>query len=232
MTSREIHFLHIGKTGGSSVKDYWTSLQASLPPESRMAAVLHVHSHDTNLESVVAQDPHARIAFIYREPLERFVSAFYSRLRNGRPRYDSVWSVEEAISFGYFATADDLLDALDGDDERMQSAARFALQHVSHLKRDFSHYLGGVETLEKFRENIVFACELTTLDERVHELFSLLVDEPVGGWPSVSRAHVGNYEYRSSAPPGPALEAYLSKDQAIYDWLRRHFPAAAVQEKV
>ena len=74
-TTDPVHFLHIGKTGGTAIK---AALKA-YPP----AVTLHVHPHRFALADVPRGE---RVFFFVRDPLSRFVSAFHSRKRRGLPR--------------------------------------------------------------------------------------------------------------------------------------------------
>ena len=80
-----LHFLHIGKTGGSAVKE----AIAGRPG-------IALHEHGARLRDIPQGEP---VFFTVREPLARYVSAFNSRLRAGRPRYDVPWSPDEAKAF-------------------------------------------------------------------------------------------------------------------------------------
>ena len=70
---RPLHFLHIGKTGGTAVKH-------ALKPVAA-AGHLMLHGHDVRLHDVA---PGEQVFFFLRDPLSCFVSAFYSRQREGR----------------------------------------------------------------------------------------------------------------------------------------------------
>ena len=95
------HFLHIGKTGGAAVKH-------ALKPVAA-AGHLMLHGHDVRLHDVA---PGEQVFFFLRDPLSRFVSAFYSRQREGRPRYVVPWTPDEEAAFGRFRTANELADGL------------------------------------------------------------------------------------------------------------------------
>jgi len=94
---RPLHFLHIGKTGGTAVKH---ALKPVAAP-----GYLMLHGHDVRLHDVA---PDEQVFFFLRDPLSRFVSAFYSRQREGRPRYVVPWTPDEEAAFGRFRTANEL----------------------------------------------------------------------------------------------------------------------------
>jgi len=66
----KIGFLHIGKTGGNS-------LRGILKARAEAADVDFTwFSHDTTLKQALRQDRDMKIGFVFRDPTERFVSAF------------------------------------------------------------------------------------------------------------------------------------------------------------
>ena len=71
--------------------------------------------------------------FFIRDPLSRFVSAFNSRLREGRPRYHYPWREEERIAFAVFRTPDQLGSALSSDDPAQREQAEQAMRSIGHL---------------------------------------------------------------------------------------------------
>ena len=108
--ARPVHFLHVGKTGGTAFKH---AVRAAPPPLSRY--VIHLHPHRVVLRDVPEGE---RFPFFLRDPVTRFVSGFHSRQREGRPRYRTRWSPEERKAFERFPTPDALaLSADDGEED-------------------------------------------------------------------------------------------------------------------
>jgi len=95
-----IHFLHIGKTGGSAIR---SAIQRKSFLSGDMlfssSAMVLTHGHNFRLKDV----PKGEYAFfVVREPISRFVSGFYSRLRKGYPKNNNPWSKEEEWAFTLF----------------------------------------------------------------------------------------------------------------------------------
>ena len=88
-----VHFLHIGKTGGSAIK-------AALR-DFRETHDIALHPHWVPAETVPA---HERFFFCVRDPVTRFVSAFNSRLRMGKPTGFVEWDADEEWAFARFPT--------------------------------------------------------------------------------------------------------------------------------
>src|SRR5205823_2768329 len=98
-----VNLLHVGKTGGTAVKHALrTALHAG-------GYCIRLCRHGVRLRDV---PPGEKVVFFVRDPASRFVSGFYSRLRQGRPRYTSPWSRAEKAAFGRFGTPNDLAAAL------------------------------------------------------------------------------------------------------------------------
>lgn len=114
------------------------------------------------------------LAFTFRNPTDRFVSAFYSRQRQGRPTYQFQWSAEEAAAFLWFETAEDLALALSSDDQRRRSAALFAFDAIEHLKSNLATYLGSAEML-RLSEPAILACvDLPDLTDKLPDVMDRL----------------------------------------------------------
>jgi hypothetical protein len=139
---QRIHFLHIGKTGGSAV----TFVLKQCLATGRFSII--IHSHHTVFRDI---PPGEKIIFFLRDPLTRFVSGFYSRQRQGQPRYLSPWSPEEKAIFDYFSTPDHLGTALSSRDEEEQRMARLAMNSIEHVK---DKYWDWFETPEYCRSRL------------------------------------------------------------------------------
>lgn len=107
-------FLHIGKTGGTTIK----AVLRSLPYEHRPKFVLLGH-HLTLAEAIAAQ-PDMPVFFSVRRPETLFVSAFNSRLRQGMPQYDIRWTPRQRKMFSLFKTPNELAEALSAEDPSLK----------------------------------------------------------------------------------------------------------------
>lgn len=141
-----IHFLHIGKTGGTAVKE---ALQAASVPGKRIL----LGSHSVTLADV---PPGEACFFFVREPVARFVSGFYSRQRQGRPRYNIPWSVGEEKAFGAFDTPGALALALSSADEGRREAAVQAMRSIGHVRDSYWKWLVSEDDLRRRRGDILF----------------------------------------------------------------------------
>ena len=128
MTRPRLHFLHPGKTGGTAIK---AALQ---PVATRGLFDIELHQHSTRLQDVPAGEP---FFFSVRDPITRFVSGFYSRQRQGRPRMFKPWSDGEARAFARFATANQLAERVFDDPHAAE-----AMRDIGHVNRSYWSWFG------------------------------------------------------------------------------------------
>jgi Sulfotransferase family len=105
--------------------------------------------------------------FVLRDPVARFVSAFNSRLRMGRPRYDYPWCDEEKVAFANFATADELATALGS---RRRSQAEHAMHSIGHLNTPYRYWFRDEKSFRARLPDLFFI----GLTERLGDEFELL----------------------------------------------------------
>jgi len=154
-----VHFLHIGKTGGSAIG-------AVLSPIAGAYNIV-LQSHGTRLCDI---PPDHRFFFFIRHPIPRFTSGFYSRLRRGRPRYDYEWSAAEAEAFSHFQKANDLAESLSSSHPEVVERARAAMRNIYHVNSSYRNWFSGERELEERHRSIV----LIGLQEHLHEDFERL----------------------------------------------------------
>ena len=154
-----VHLLHIGKTGGTALKD-------GLAHFAREKPWLRLHNHAARLMDI---PPGHRVIFFLRNPITRFVSGFYSRQRQGRPRYFSPWIPGEAAAFAIFHTANELGETLSIADERRRADAQNAMRAIEHVRDSFWKWLGSPDLLSSRAADILFIGQQESLaaDSRV-----------------------------------------------------------------
>ena len=147
MTPRErpLHFLHIGKTGGTAIKH-------ALKPVAEAGRVV-LHGHGVRLHDVALGE---QVFFFLRDPLSRFVSAFYSRQREGRPRYVVPWTPDEEAAFGRFRTANELANGLSSTSTAERRKAERAMLNIAHLNNRYWDWLSGPDYLRSRSADIYF----------------------------------------------------------------------------
>lgn len=154
-----IHFLHISKTGG-------TALKHALAPFAQGHG-LQLHPHAVTLRQVPTGE---KVVFFVRRPLERFVSGFLSRQRQGQPGRRVPWSAGERRAFERFASANALAEALGSGDADMRLRAEAAMDAIGHLRRPLALWLESDAYLRSRLDDVL----LLGLQERLAEDFSRL----------------------------------------------------------
>jgi hypothetical protein len=160
-----VHLIHIGKTGGTAVKD------ALKPLTSSGRYQIELHSHDVDLQRIPQGD---KFFFAVRDPLDRFVSGFNSRKRRGRPRYDFPWSTGEERAFNLFPNADALGSALSSDEARRRAAARDALISIKHVRDSYWQWFRDRDHLERRLDDLLLVMWFPSLDSSFAQLCELL----------------------------------------------------------
>lgn len=165
------HYLHVGKTAGTAVK------QALAPFACSGEFWLLLHPHATTLRDVPVGD---KYFFTVRDPIDRYVSAFYSRQRQGQPRYYSPWSDAEESAFGRFSSASSLAEAIYEDAE-----AEHAMRNIAHVRDSYWKWFIDESYLRSRRADLLFvarqehmAADFASLCRRLG-VSTTLSDDPV-----------------------------------------------------
>ena len=154
-----VHLLHIGKTGGTVIKD-------ALRAHTDLAnGVLIFHNHDFKLKDCLLGE---KVVFFLRDPITRFVSGFHSRKRQGKPRYNSPWTASENVAFANFNSANQIAENLTNDN------GQHAMNSIEHVKTHFSDWLGDIDYYKSRKDDILFVGFLETLNEDFEKLITIL----------------------------------------------------------
>lgn len=156
-----LHVFHVGKTGG-------TALNHVLVEHAAVARYRLVFGgHKLTLADVPVGE---RFMFFVRDPLTRYVSAFNSRLREGRPRYHYPWREEERAAFAVFKTPDQLATALSSPDPDERARAEQAMRDIGHLNTHYSDWFGDGTELRERLADVFFIGFQERLDEDFERL--------------------------------------------------------------
>ncbi|HEV2642925.1 MAG TPA: hypothetical protein VGT98_09470 [Candidatus Elarobacter sp.] len=152
MAGRWTHFLHVRKTGGSAVGH-------ALAPVAQSHRIA-IHGHATRLADVPQDDD---VFFFLRDPVERYMSGFNSRLRRGRPLRDLIWTAGEERAFAQFQSPNALGEALGAADPELAAQARYAMRNINHVSSSFSDWFTLDEIVAR-RDRIVLLGLQRSLD--------------------------------------------------------------------
>ncbi|MHC5109457.1 MAG: sulfotransferase family 2 domain-containing protein [Planctomycetota bacterium] len=108
--------------------------------------------------------------FFIRSPLARFVSAFYSRQRQGRPRYFTPWQPGEHKAFETFKTPNELARALESDDAELRDAAEQAMNSIQHIRSSYWDWFENEAYLRSRAKDLFFMGQLDRLEEDFRRL--------------------------------------------------------------
>jgi hypothetical protein len=159
------HLIHIGKTGGTAVK-------TALAPVRRTGRYdIQLHDHRTTLLDIPRGE---KVFFVVRDPVARYVSAFNSRLREGRPRYHVPWSAAERTAFERFPTAEDLALALANEDDGIRGDAIVALSSIGHIRDSYWRWFRNAAQLNTRRDDLLLIMWLPDLSASFSRLLEAL----------------------------------------------------------
>jgi hypothetical protein len=157
---RVAHFIHIGKTAGSAIRRALRDAPRS--PTYDIAR----HTHGVRLADLPRGDT---FFFVVRDPIDRFVSGFYSRLREGAPKYVDPWTAEEARAFARFPTPSALGLGLAGSGVE-RAAAGDAMRSIGHVRTSYWDWFGSESALRRRSGDLLFVGYQEMLDEQMPHL--------------------------------------------------------------
>jgi hypothetical protein len=169
-TPQSYGILHNRKTGGTALKQI-IHLHQKINPS---ATHIMCFGHEMNFPTFIKTYPHAQAIFFIREPISRFISGFYSRLRQGRPHYDYPWKKAEKKAFTRFDTPNKLAEALSANNLITRYYAKQAMKSIGHIKHTYLDFFGPVSFLEKNSDKIAFIGHQPELNKDYIHLQNLL----------------------------------------------------------
>lgn len=208
--------LHLRKTAG-------TALKAVIDRHLEMTACQEIafFGHDMTLSRFISEYPSAQAIFIIRDPISRFVSGFYSRLRQGRPRYDYPWRSGEAKAFARFQTPNQLAEALSGYRFGIRRHAIAAMNSIGHVKHTYLDSLGMPDFLERIKDRIVFIGHQTHFDIDLDRLRKILkIDASITAPHDDISAHRNPHDLDKNLSEEAIanLREWYAPDISIYQW--------------
>jgi hypothetical protein len=160
-----VHFIHVGKTGGSFIKDIFQKDRLT-----KSYAIL-LHPHQFLLKDI---KPGEKFFFFLRDPLTRYVSGFYSRKRKGRPKYNNPWTPLEKIAFEKFNTPNELAEAISSSDDSIRKVAIQSMKSIDHVNTSFYKWFDSIKYFESRKNDVLFIGFQEDFTKDVLDLFSLL----------------------------------------------------------
>lgn len=163
----EYVFMHVGKTGGTSINAFFRDCHnASL----RVPIVLN---HNWNFKMARLRYPKAKIVVVLRDPLERIISGFNFRLREGRPE-GHPWRDSEAIAYGHFNSAEKFLLSLGSDEPYDLSAIRYCFRKINHLRRGYCFHFGDLKNESNLSTSPIHSIGIKDIGKSLPDLIARL----------------------------------------------------------
>ena len=225
MDSQDISFLHIGKTGGTAIKDAWTPLREGkqksilITTKSEISYKVKFCGHGTTVNNLGENE---LFMFCIRDPIQRFVSGFNSRLRKGRPRYNCPWMESEKIAFSKFKTPNKLAEGLSSANITEKASAQKAMKGIRHVKNPISQWTGTFEEIMEIKDRIFFIFNQETLNDD-HDLFlnRISICEDDKSKIVLRKSHVGDASNSTklSALAVKNLQHYYKEDIVLHERL-------------
>ena len=152
--------------------------------------------------------------FGLRDPVSRFVSAFYNRQRKGQPRYNSRWNAVEKEVFERFTTANRLAVALADTASPQHDLALRATDAIGH----FQPYRKWYVRLDEFRrrqDNVLFVGlqkQLPAAFARLINFLGIREDQKLSDDDIAAHRNPANVDRSSSKPGVMALKNWYAED--------------------
>lgn len=212
----EYGFLHNRKTAGTAFKNM---IEQQLEKSPMMN--IRCFEHAMTFPKFVEQFPQARAIFFVRDPISKFVSGFYSRLRQGQPRYYFPWSSAEKRAFQRFQTPNDLAESLSSTNLFKRYLGRKAMKAIGHVRHTLLDFLGSPEFLQKQTDRIAFIGhqpDFLTDVEHLRELLTLDKSVTIPSDDTKSHRNPAEVDKFLSEEAISNLKKWYSADFAIYEW--------------
>jgi hypothetical protein len=158
-----------------------------------------------------------RFFFIVRDPVDRYVSGFHSRLRQGAPRYHVPWTPAEARAFSEFSTPAELGSALAGTGKE-RAAAELAMRSIEHVRTSYWDWFGSPDALQRRERDALWIGFVDGLDAQMPALASRLGLDSLALPADDVAAHRSTDATDRSLPP-EAREALTAWYQRDYEFL-------------
>lgn len=209
--------LHNRKTGGTALR-HAIDLNDDKTNQNR----IKVFDHSVTFPSFCKNHEDAKAIFFIRNPITRFLSGFYSRLREGKPRYQIPWSPEEKRIFTQFETPQKLAEAISSWNIIQRKKACSAMKLLPHIRHTYVDFFGGLDFLKKNSWKIAFIGCQETLNSDFENYIKTMLDlsQSIQLPRDSITAHRNPSEsdYALSKSAEKNLRQWYKDDFRIYEW--------------
>lgn len=209
-----VHFLHIGRTGGKSIK---FALRNELKTKNQ---IIILHSHSFRFCDV---EPGEKVFFCVRDPLERFVSGFYGRKEKLKSNKFKDFTKDEITSLNYFDSPDVLARNLFTERKNISRLVKTAMKSIEHVSSSYYDWFISNQYLTNRLTDILFVCRQRFLNEDFKILKNKLQLPPNVSLPDKNRFSSTNssIEIELSKSSIKNLKKWYNKEYAFLEILIR-----------
>jgi len=158
---KKVHYLHIGRTGGTSLKK---TIKNGYKTDEY---IIKMRGHSISIDKISPLEP---CFFFLRDPIDRFVSAFYEAAKKvGGPLHNGYkWTVEpnERAMLSKFKTPNELAEVICSD----KTALKY-MNTVLHLRPFTNQYLPNYKNR---KHQVIFVGFFDSLSEDFERLKAIL----------------------------------------------------------
>ena len=204
-----LHFIHIGKTGGSNIKSTLQNVKLD-------NYQLIFHPHTVRLKDIPIGE---KYFFCTRDPIDRFQSGFYSRKRKGQPRYYSEWTKHEEKAFSLFSDPNELAKSLKTSNTNYENA-KFAMKSITHVNSSYWDWFKNKEYFEERIDDLFFVLRLEDLNSDFDDFIKKTKNKEKPGLRTDSLSmHSNNTEYFLSEKAIRNLEEWYRQEYEFLGFL-------------
>lgn len=212
---RVFRFIHVAKNGGTALEEWLENndLQCLLMKGS----FEHV---DMQVEFPTRSKGTCYLTMV-RDPVERWISGFLSRWRQGCPSHCSNWTKAEEKVFQMFQTPNQLAEAFSSPDPQLRNAADMAHSTIHHLYRGYATYFPYGKIMLR---HLLFAGLICNLETDAFAMLRAIgvPDESLLGVSPIKRVHQNPVSYQDlqTGLSAQALRNIQRKVKDDYDVLK------------
>ena len=212
--NRKFGFLHIGKTSGVSLLNFFTKLN-----DQNNKNVPTWFSHEWKLKDIIKYHPNIKISLILRDPVERIVSGFYSL----QHRKGAVWIYDEALCHSFFTEVEDYLRALVDENNILEkNKAEYVTVTNRHIRRGYKFYFENNELIDKNIDKFYYLGSLNDIKNSIEGIMQHPKNFDQLFVRDYKHLHKLNYSFRLSEMEKEVMEKiyeYFKSEYEIYNHL-------------
>ncbi|MEO0913753.1 MAG: sulfotransferase family 2 domain-containing protein [Pseudomonadota bacterium] len=153
-------FVHIPKTAGTRLTHIIAhNLSRTGLPKNLFYSAHRFSAYDLS----VHYGPHRKLVLVLRDPVDRFISAYYSRYNKGAPDYKAPWSRPEKRFFKRYPTLRRLAFGMLVT-SRARMERRIDKVHLLHM--GYVRFFGSLDGVEQDWDNIATCMPIDHLDAK------------------------------------------------------------------